>query len=338
LLIEKRERIVMSCEKTLIIIKPDGLTKKLVGLIVEKVYQYGLTITGSERICLSKELLEELYSEIKNKEYFIEVVNWISSAPVLILIIEGVDAVSTVKQKIIGKYPNGLRGRFSENLIKNIAHASDSVVSAQKEIRLIEPILKRNKELSEKKLSNKIIFALTGMSECGKSTVGKYFDSKGIPRLKIVKIFEKVKDTYKPNKDVKTFTSIEEKRDPYALWDAFIEQLLAEMNERKVNVASIESLYGGGLGYYLKQKLGNHFHIIFIEASEEKRIKLQMIRENINDANRAKQLLLSRDRIKNDSGIPQLKEIADEIIDNSGSINQLYEKVDKIIHKYFDLY
>ncbi len=325
---------MVSYEKTLIIIKPDGLTKNLAGLIVEKIYQYGLTIIDSERTHLSKELVEKLYSEIKDKEYFVEAVNWVNSAPVLILIIEGIDAVNTVKQKIIGKYPSGLRGQFSENSIKNIAHASDSIISARKEIKLIEPILKRNKDSNEKKLSNKIVFALTGMSECGKSTVGKYFDSRGIPRLKIVNIFEKVRDAYQTDKDVKIFTSIEEKRDPYALWDVFIEQLLTEMNKRKVNIASIESLYGGGLGYYLKQKLGNHFHVIFIEASEEKRVKLQMVRESIDDADRAKRLLLSRDRIKNDSGIPQLKEIADEIIDNSGSINQLYEKIDKIIHKY----
>lgn len=324
----------MSYEKTLCIVKPDGLTKGIAGSIIEKIYQHNLTITDSVRTNLSKKLVKELYSENKDAEYFSELIGWISSAPILILIIEGPDAINIVKQKIVGKYPNGLRGQFSESSIRNIAHASDSVISAEKEIKIIEPVLKKNNEANEKILTGKTIFALTGMSECGKSTVGKYFNSRGIPRLKIVKIFEKIKDIKKSNKNIQVFTNIEEKRDPYALWDAFIEQLLFEMDSLKVDVSSIESLYGGGMGYYLKQKLGDHFHIIFIEASVEKRIKLQMIRENIEDANEAKQLLLSRDQIKKDSGIPQLKEIADEIIDNSGDINQLYRKVDKIICKY----
>lgn len=324
----------MSYEKTLVIVKPDGLTKNIVGLIVEQIYQRGLLITDSARMQLSEGMVKELYSDIKHEEYFTKVVKWISSAPVLVLIVEGPNAINIMKQQIIGKYPNGLRGLFSENSIKNIAHASESTISAEKEICVIEPSLREIKKHNERRLSGKVIFALTGMSECGKSTVGKYFDSKKIPRLKIVKIFEKVRDASNSTNDPKVFTKIEEKRDPYALWDAFINQLLTEMNIRKVNMASIESLYGGGFGYYLKQKLGNHFHIIFIDASVEKRIKLQMIRENIEDANEAKQLLLSRDQIKSDSGIPQLKNISDEIIDNSGNIDQLYKKVDDIISKY----
>lgn len=324
----------MSHEKTLVIVKPDGLAKKLVGLIVEQIYQHGLLITDSARVQLSKSLVKKIYSNIEHEEYFSEVVEWISSAPVLILIVDGPNAINITKQQIIGKYPNGLRGSFSETSIKNIAHAPDSLASAKKELKIIENILKEDKNRNEKKLSGKVVFALTGMSECGKSTVGKYFDSKGIPRLKIVKIFEKVRDLSNSNDDPKVFTKIEEKRDPYALWDAFIDQLLKEMNDRKVDAASIESLYGGRFGYYLKEKLGNHFHIIFIDASVDKRIKLQMIRENIKDADKAKQLLLSRDQIKSDSGIPQLKSISDEIIDNSGNIDQLHKKVDDIISKY----
>jgi len=324
----------VSYEKTLVIVKPDGLTKNIVGLIIEQIYQHGLLVTDSAKMQLSRDIVKELYSDIKHEKYFTKVIEWVSSAPVLVLIVEGPNAINITKQQIIGKYPNGLRGLFSENLIKNIAHASDSTISAEKEISVIEPSLMKIKKCKEKILSGKVIFALTGMSECGKSTVGKYFDSKGIPRLKIVKIFEKVRDASNSIDDPKIFTKIEEKRDPYALWDAFIDQLLTEMNIRKVDMASIESLYGGGFGYYLKQKLGNHFHIIFIDASVEKRIKLQMIRENIKDANEAKQLLLSRDQIKSDSGIPQLKNISDEIIDNSGNIDQLYGKVDDIISKY----
>lgn len=179
-----------------------------------------------------------------------------------------------------------------------------------------------------------MIFALTGMSECGKSTVGKYLDSRGIPRLKIVKFFERIRNKWAPDEELYQFTGKEEKKNPYALWDAFIDELLAEMNTQKVSMASIESLHGGGFGPYLKQRMGEHFCIVYIDIPVEIRLERQIQREGLVTIEEAKEILLPRDKVKADSGIPALKDIAGEVIDNSCTIENLYQAVDKIIARY----
>lgn len=195
-------------------------------------------------------------------------------------------------------------------------------------------IFEKSKQMDEGRFKGKMIFALTGMSECGKSTVGKYLDSKGIARLKIVKLFEKVRDKWSPSEELYTFIKGQEKRDPYALWNAFIDELMAEMSCFNTNAVSIESLYGGGLGPYLKQRLGRHFCIVFLDIPLEVRLVRQMQHENLSDIESAKKYILSRDEVKKKSGISALKEIADEIINNSGALEELYRKIDQLVQKY----
>jgi len=253
----------MSVQQTLIIVKPDGIAKGLVGQILHAIQGNGLRVVEHTYVQLSREWVEALYGNEKNEVYFTDVVEWVSSAPVLLMKVEGIKAVDKVKWQIIGRYPHGIRGLHSENWIKNVAHAPDSIQSAVWELELSEHIFERRMKMNEDRLGNKVIFALTGMSECGKSTVGKYFDSKGVKRLKIVRLFERVRDKWSPNQELYEFLSQQEDRDPYALWDAFIDELLMEMENLGTNASSIESLYGGGLGPYLKQKLGRHFCILF---------------------------------------------------------------------------
>jgi cytidylate kinase len=169
------------------------------------------------------------------------------------------------------------------------------------------------------------------MSECGKSTVGKYLDSCGILRLKIVRLFERVRDKWSPQSELYQFTGEEERRNPYALCDAFLDELLAEMETRKASIASIESLYGGFLGPYLKHRMGNRFHIVYIDIPLEVRLQRQMRREGLATVEEAKRILLPRDEVKADSGIPALKDIADEVIDNSGTMEDLYRAIDELI-------
>lgn len=325
----------MSIQQTLLIVKPDGMAKGLTFQILYLIRQHQLTVVDNVRLRLSREWVAELYNGLRTEPPFEAVVNWMSSAPVLLLIINGLNAVEIVKKRIIGKYPDGLRGQYSENAVMNVVHASDSLESAYRELALAMPLFRRRALMDNERLQDKVIFALTGMSECGKSTVGKYLDSIGIPRLKIVKIFERVRDLLlQPDLEREAFVKEMEQKDPYALWDAFIDELLQEMNRRGVNMASIESLYGGGLGPYLKQRLGDHFFIIYIDASLDKRLELQMIRQQLSDIEAAKELLLPRDKIKVESGIPQLMEIADEIINNAGNIDELYRAVDNLVTRH----
>jgi len=323
----------MSIQQTLIIVKPDGIAKGLVGQILRSLWAQNLRVVDQARLQLNQEWVESLYNRERGEVYFTEVVEWVSSAPVLFLKIEGDEAVDVVKWRIIGRYPDGIRGQHSENWIKNVAHAPDSVDSASRELELAESIFERSRQVDENRLIGKMIFALTGMSECGKSTVGKYLDSRGINRLKIVKLFEKVRDKQSPNEELYAFLKRNEKCDPYALWDAFIKELIAEMESLSANAVSIESLYGGGLGPYLKQKLDRHFCVIFIDIPLGIRLSRQMQRENLPDIESARRYLLPRDEVKEKSGIPVLKEIAGELIDNSGTLEELHKKIDKIVEK-----
>ena len=324
----------MSTEQTLIIIKPDGIAKGLVGKILRALQKHNLKVVDRARFQLEREWAEKLYDKERDEVYFKEVVEWITSAPVLLLKIEGDEAVDLVKWRIIGRYPEGIRGQYSENWIKNVAHAPDSLESAIHELQLAEPIFKKRKQMDETRFKNKMVFALTGMSECGKSTVGKYFNSNGIARLKIVRIFEKIRDKWSPGEKLHIFVRRQEEKDPYSLWDAFIDKLIIEMDHLNTNNASIESLYGGGLGPYLKQKLDRHFRIVFLDVPFKIRLIRQMQRENLPNIKSAEKYILSRDKIKEESGIPALKKIADEVIDNSGTLKELYQKIDQLIQKY----
>lgn len=326
----------MSVQQTLIIVKPDGMAKGLVGQILQALQAlqaHELRVVACARAQLGREHVEILYYSERNEVYFTEIVEWVSSTLVLLLKIEGIEAVDKVKWHIIGRYPNGIRGLYSENRIKNVAHASDSILSAAREFGLTERIFERSISMDKHRLDGKTIFALTGMSECGKSTVGKHLDSKGIRRLKIVKLFEIVRDKWSPNQDLYEFLRQQEERDPYALWDAFIDELLAEMERFGTNAASIESLYGGGLGPYLKQKFDRHFCLVFVDIPFEIRLRRQMQRENLTSIEDARKYLLPRDEVKERSGIPAFKEIADEIVDNSGTLEELYRAVDAIVRK-----
>lgn len=326
----------MNLQRTLIIVKPDGIEKGLVGSILTLIHNHNLNVVSSLQIQLQKEMVEKLYEKEMemDKKLFEEITTWISSSPVLLLIVEGNDAINTVKFNIIGKYPKGLRGKFSENKLKNIAHAPDSIKSAHHELELLTPLFERKKEMDRKRLDGKMIFALTGMSECGKSSVGKYFDNHGIPRLKIIKLFKSIYYKWNSNMDFRGFVEHEEKTNPLRIWDAFIDELLIEMEKRNVKTVSIESLYGGGLGPYLKQKLGKYFCIIYIDVPLKIRLRRQMQREQLTTIKEAKKHLLPRDNIKTKSGVLALKEIAGEIVDNSDTLVDLHKAIDSIIAKY----
>jgi nucleoside-diphosphate kinase len=326
----------MFVEQTLVIVKPDGMAKRLVGEILHNLTSNGMSVISSARTRLPRQLVERLYAGEEQQVYFKDVVDWVSSATVLLLKVEGVQAVGRIKWEIIGRYPKGMRGKYSQNWIKNVAHVPDSSHSAERELDLMEHVFKEATTMNQERFKNKMVFALTGMSECGKSTVGQYLDSKGIRRLKIVRLFERAKERMAPgsSENFRDFVARNEAEDPYAIWDVFIDELHREMDALGTNMASIESLYGGGLGPYLKQRLAERFCIVYVDIPAEVRLQRQMIREGLSDIEAAKAILYPRDEIKEKSGIPTLKEIAGEVIDNSGALDDLYRAVDEMIERY----
>lgn len=131
-------------EKTLVLIKPDAVKRRLIGQIISIYETKGLNITALKMVKPSKELVEEHYSEHKDKPFFKELVDFLTGGNVCALIIEGEKAIETVR-KINGATDPAdaemgtIRGRFALSKSENVVHASDSADSAEREIRIWFP-------------------------------------------------------------------------------------------------------------------------------------------------------------------------------------------------------
>lgn len=127
-------------QKSLILLKPDCLEKKLVGEVISRFESKGYSITASKMIQLDNSLLREHYSHVAHLPFFPEIASFMSSRPVMALILEGEDVISGVRD-LVGPTdsttaPAGtIRGDLGSDRMKNIIHASDSEDSASAEIQ-----------------------------------------------------------------------------------------------------------------------------------------------------------------------------------------------------------
>jgi nucleoside-diphosphate kinase len=128
-------------ERTLIIIKPDGVQRHLIGEIIERFEKKGLKLVAAKFMQLSEKLAGQLYAVHRDKTFFKGLVKYLSSAPVLVMVWEA-DNVIDVTRKMMGAtfgyYADvgTIRGDFSCSERYNIIHGSDSPESAQQEIKL----------------------------------------------------------------------------------------------------------------------------------------------------------------------------------------------------------
>ena len=125
-------------EKTLLVIKPDAVERKLIGDIIQRVERKGLEIKAlkMERIALEK--AEKHYEVHKEKEFYNDLINFITSGPVVLMVIEGENCVQIVRQMAgstspLDAIPGSIRGDYSVDLLKNIVHTSDSLESSRRE-------------------------------------------------------------------------------------------------------------------------------------------------------------------------------------------------------------
>ena len=129
----------MPIQRTLVIIKPDALNRNLVGEIIHRFERKGLKIIGMKMMHLSEEQLNEHYAHHAEKPFFEALKNFMKKAPVIMLVLEGRDAVEVVR-KLCGEtdatkaLPGTIRGDFALSVQCNIVHASDSEETANKEI------------------------------------------------------------------------------------------------------------------------------------------------------------------------------------------------------------
>lgn len=129
-------------ERTLVVIKPDAVKRKLAGKIISRFEEKGFTIEILKSYTFTKEKAQEFYSAHSDKPFFNELVSFITSGPTMALILDGSRAISAVRimigsTKSYEAAPGTIRGDLALNITDNIVHASDSYESFIKEAGVI---------------------------------------------------------------------------------------------------------------------------------------------------------------------------------------------------------
>src|SRR6059058_1172512 len=134
----------MPVERTLVLCKPDAVSRGLCGEIVARLERRGFVLRGARLLKVNRPLAQQHYAEHKGKPFFAGLVSFISSGPVLALAVEGESAISVVRTMMgvtnpLDSAPGTIRGDLALELSENIVHGSDSKASAKRELRLFFP-------------------------------------------------------------------------------------------------------------------------------------------------------------------------------------------------------
>jgi nucleoside-diphosphate kinase len=128
-------------DRTLILVKPDAFARSLTGEIIARFERKGLRIVALRHMTVSTELAKRHYAEHDGKPFFGELVEFITSGPIVAMVLEGVDAVKAARQVIGATNPleastGSIRGDFAIEMGQNMVHGSDSAESATREAAL----------------------------------------------------------------------------------------------------------------------------------------------------------------------------------------------------------
>lgn len=128
-------------EKSFVMMKPDAVSRRLMGKVLTRFEEKGLQIIAIKMLHIDENLAKEHYGEHAEKPFFNDLVNYITSSPSLAMVIKGDDAVSLIRNMVGATNPKEadlgtIRGDFAMDMGRNIIHASDSQKSAEREINL----------------------------------------------------------------------------------------------------------------------------------------------------------------------------------------------------------
>jgi nucleoside-diphosphate kinase len=133
-------------DRTLILVKPDAFARNLSGEIVARFERKGLKIVAMRSLTVDRPLAESHYAEHAERPFFGELVDFITSGPILAMVLQGIDAVKAARQVIgatnpLEAAPGSIRGDFAIEMGQNMVHGSDSPESAARESALFFPDL-----------------------------------------------------------------------------------------------------------------------------------------------------------------------------------------------------
>ncbi len=131
-------------ERTLILVKPDAFARGLSGEIVARFERKGLKIVALRHMTVTEDLAKQHYAEHEGKPFFGELVSFITSGPILALVLEGQDAIRAARQVIgatnpLEAAPGSIRGDYAVEVGQNMVHGSDSPESGRREAALFFP-------------------------------------------------------------------------------------------------------------------------------------------------------------------------------------------------------
>lgn len=135
-------------EKTLVLVKPDGVKKHICGEVISRFERKGTEVEAIKMIQVPEELAKKHYAEHEGKGFFKDLIAFITSGPVLAMVIKGENAVAAVRQingatDPLKAVPGSIRGDFATSIDENVVHASDAPETAEREIGLWFPELKK---------------------------------------------------------------------------------------------------------------------------------------------------------------------------------------------------
>jgi nucleoside-diphosphate kinase len=315
-------------EVSMLVVKPDGVERGLVDPIRQILIRNGLVIKREDYKTLKPATVEMLYwniSDVRHRDYFSELVTFMSSSPVHIFVVDGYDAVNKVRQIIGKRVPaSGIRARWAESIIRNVAHGPHTPARAKREMQLLL------EDYSMKK-----VFVIGGMSESGKSTLGRYLDQRGVKRLKITFFLKRAMEREGVKGDFVEWNNQNMKERPEWVFRTFADEFIPWITDQGIEFCCLESLYSAGLGVHLRERLGSDkVVIVYVDMDENIRLQRQMIRQNLTSLDEARKLMLPRDQIKREWGVPAIADVADVIIDNSGSMDNLTKIADAMIARH----
>lgn len=128
-------------ERTLVLVKPDGVQRGLIGCVITRLEQRGLRLVGMKFIRMGHELAAEHYSEHRGKGFYENLINYITSGPVVAMVWEGAEAIKIVRStmgstKPVEAAPGTIRGDFGLEVGRNIVHGSANLEDAVREVSL----------------------------------------------------------------------------------------------------------------------------------------------------------------------------------------------------------
>jgi nucleoside-diphosphate kinase len=135
-----------SVERTLVLVKPDGVRRGLAGEVISRLERKGLTLVAMELRTLDRATAEEHYGEHKERPFFGELVDFITGGPLVAMVVEGPNAVAGTRRLMgvtnpVEATPGSIRGDYALEIGQNLVHGSDSPESATREIGIFFPKL-----------------------------------------------------------------------------------------------------------------------------------------------------------------------------------------------------